>query len=362
MQDLQLKQFADIQRWKEINRQSSKQQLVLQLGHINHENNIDPVKGQKNKIISQEKHGNVVETTSTVGITTKKGGLTDFFEAMLINSEMGYLPGFSTADIKKLRRDMNKQTPEECDYWTDISIVKYPNQEASTQALKNIIYQFTKGFVNSTIPGTDNTTIVDALKNPIVREAARKQGTTDEQIDKILKQAKSASEAVVKLNTEKNLKYKEGKFHGYPAVYLFPPTKIEQKPKRKKTNNIKEIRRLDGSVLKIKASGGTDTRIKLPKDAFKKEDLPIDGNVLQAVQAENYIISGGLINSLNYMQTGKTFCQSLTKFKTETKTIHEGEMTFIDHFVIPINSTLEEEGYLSREETESMILKLISLL
>ena len=54
--------------------------------------------------------------------------------------------------------------------------------------------------------------------------------------------------------------------------------------------------------------------------------------------------------------------QSLTKFRTETTVTHSDGMTFIDHLIIPLNSTLEIEGYMNREKIEKIILKIISLL
>ncbi len=32
-------------------------------------------------------------------------------------------------------------------------------------------------------------------------------------------------------------------------------------------------------------------------------------------------------------------------------------MTFIDHLIVPLNSCLEKEGYMNREEIEDMILR-----
>jgi len=363
LKSIKLKNFANTKRWKKLEKKVNKSNLFFRLGHLNPEVNIDPIKGKANKVIKQEKKGNVIETTSTVGIYTKKGGMTEFYESMLAAVKVGYLPGFTVSKINNLRKNINKVMPEECDFWTDISVADYGQKKISFQALKNISDQFTKGFANVPVPGASrNMTLKEVFKNPLVRAEAKKQGVSEAEIDKTLEEIKKVSQQAIKQTHKSNVKYELGKFGKYPAVYCIPPITTKPKQKRKKKSKYVKIKSPNGAIKKLKVGGGSDTRIKLPPNAFKKENYPIDGNILQAIQVERYLISGSILTALHYMPSGKLFCQSLTKFKTKTETTHEGKMTFIDHFIIPENSNLKKEGYLNREGTRSMILKLISLL
>ncbi|MGI6278629.1 MAG: hypothetical protein ACOYJ8_02390 [Patescibacteria group bacterium] len=353
LEKLQLSQFADLSRWREIKRVVGKRQLLFRIGHLNPEVNIDPVYGQSNRVIKEERRGNVIETTSTVGISTKKGSMTDFYEAMIGLANMGFLPGFSVEKIEKLRRDINKEQPEECDFWSDINVAKFQDEKTAAQSLENYVNQFSIGLANSPVPGADNMTLVDVFNNPAVKEAAQKQGVSEEKMAEALEKIKAASAQAVRQVADSGVVYKKGDFRGYPAVYFYPP------PAKKNPESKKPAQRENKMMT---GGGGSDQRVKFPKDAFKKEDLPIDGRFLQAFQVREHLFTGGLLTTLNCMPTGKTFCQSLTKFETKTQTSRDGGMTLIDHFIIPLNSCLEQEGYLHREETERMVLKLISLL
>jgi len=349
---IKLSQFADVSRWIEIKKEASNNQVVFQISHLNPEVNIDPVYGQANKVIKEERRGNVIETTSTVGISTKKGSMTDFYEGMIGLANMGLLPGFGVERIEKLRRDINKVQPEECDFHTDISIACFDDIKIAGQSLDNYINQSSIGMANSPIPGTDNMNLVDVFNNPLVIEAAQKQGVSEKEMAETLEKIKKLSNQAVKQISDSKASYRKELFRGYPAIYFYPPP-VERKIKPPKAAGIKSKKTTGG--------GGSDTRTKFPEAAFKKEDLPIDGRFLHALQINRYLISGGLLTLLNYMPTGKTFCQSLTKFRTKTQTSRDGDTIFIDHFIIPVNSCLEKEGYLHREETERMVLDLVSL-
>jgi hypothetical protein len=350
LQEIQLNNFAPPGRWKEIEHSGGKKHLMLRLGHINPETHKDPVNSQANKVLKQEKKGNVQETTSTVGISTARGVLSDFYDGMIAMSQAGFLPGFSVEKIEEHRRKMNEQMPEECDFWTEITIADYNDEKISSQALVNIKDQFTKGFADVAQPGAlNNMSLKDAFKNPLVRQVAKERGVSGAEMDKALEEISQASSQAVKQVAESNVKYVEGSFHKLPAIYVIPPKQFKPKPQpRKKSGK--------------GGAGGSDPRVKFPASAFKKEDYPIGGKILQAIQVGKYLISGGLLNALSFMPSKNAFCQSLTKFKTTTETTKEGDMTFIDHFIVPVNSNLGTEGYFNREETEEMVMKIIALL
>lgn len=356
--------FFSKDRWKVIQTEKS----FARLGHINPETRAHPEYSQSNKLIKSETRGNTVETISTVGIATKKGKLGDVYDGLEGMAAMGLLKGFTVADVKSLRSQTNEQMPEECDLWADVNIAQYVDENAARKALENIAENVEKGFADTQVPGaTQGMTLKEAFKNPIVREHAKTSGVSSAQMDEALQRITEASEQAVEQYSKSGVKYEKGKFEGFDAMYIKPPS--WNKPvadagsaKNKRRTGKIEIRRADGSKIKITGGGGSDTRVKLPANAFAKENYPIDGHILNAVRAGRSVITGMLLMYINLLPTGKAFAQSLTRFKTITQTSREGGMTFIDRFIVPLNSTLEAEGYAHREEVADIIKRIASRL
>lgn len=362
MESIRIGEFADSSKWKLFDSISSGKQVFHKLVHVNPEIAVDPDR-KDFKVINEEKRGNVIETTISAGIKTLKASLSDSYESMKVLVQMGCLPQETLQNIEKLRGTVNAVPPEGYDYMTDITVAEYNDKDIAFQALKNLSTQFTKGIANMLIPGAPNgMTVMEVFENPLVKEAAKKQGFSEEMIQSTMKKLKDTSAQMEKDAKNSDVRYEIGLYGKYPCIYVYPHVKSRKKKKDKRTDRVKEIRREDGSVVKIQASGGVNTMLDFPKDAFKREDLPIDGRMLQALQVGKYIISGGLLTTLNCMPSGKSFCQSLTKYKTVTEIFHEGGMTYITKWIVPLNSCLKDEGYMYREEVEKMINTFISLL
>ncbi len=354
LQSVKLSDFADTKTWKELEKVQSGKMLMFRLGHLNPEYKIDSKYSQANKVLKQEKKGNVVETTSTVGISTKKGKLSDYYDVMTQYAQMGLLGNFTVEKIKQHREDMNKGMPEECDLWTDISITNYCDEEVASQVLANLVNQFTKGFTNLPVPGaSNNMTIQDVFNNPLVIEEAKKRGVDSKEMKKTLKEIKKVSQQVVNQVENSNVEYKLGKFNKYPAVYCIPFFLSNTKEGSKKKSM---------TTTETGGGGGCNPLFKLPPNAYDKEEYPIGGKLLQAIQVKSYLLTGSILTALHCMPSGKFYCQSLTEFKTVTQTRSEGGMKFIDHFIVPLDSNLKKEGYITREEVEDMIEKIISML
>lgn len=345
------------ERYKVISKTSSELQLVLSMGHLNPEVHADPVYSKPNKVLKQSTTSNVQETTSTVGITTAKGSnLTSFYEGMITMINMGLVTGVSIAEITDLRQKMGKVFPEDCDMAFEVTVIEYPDEKASAQALENIMVINTEGIENMKVPGVQgNMTMSDVLKNPIVREKAGQYGVSTAQMDEMLSKMAQATVELRTATAKSGNKYEKGKFGPYDAVFFRPPaggpgtTKAFDHSKR---------------VVKHKpgAGGGIDERVVLPENAYDREAFPVDGHVLQGIRMGRYVVSGGMLSSYSYMPSASHFCQSLKKFKTETKTMKEGDMTFIDNFVVPEYSNLGSEGYLNREEIGAILLGIGRLL
>lgn len=364
VKELKLQDFANPKRWKLLNYSvSSAKQSVLRIGHINPEIFMDKEKGIARQVNKEDKEGKIVETTITVGVRTLRGSMTDYYEGMMKAIQAGLITGITVKDIQDMREKTNDLNPEECDSHLDVSVADYEKEKIASQTLENMVTQTTKGLMNVPLPGmSNNMTFAETLQNPLVKKEILKQVGSEKELDKLLKEFNRASEEMVKGAKESNFKYNIEKFNKYPAVYFSSPSTSKPIKKAKRKSGVIEIKNSDGTVTKIKPSGGSDMRVKYPPNAFEKEDLPIDGKILQAIQVGQFIISGSLVTSLHYMPKGEQFCHSLTKFRTETKITHSEGMTFIEHTIFPVNSTLEKEGYLNREEVKEMILNIISLL
>lgn len=359
----EIKKITNPKRWKLLGNTSNNQQLVIKLGHLNPEVSMNSINAERNKVIKQEKRGNTIETTSTFGIITKKGKMADFYESMIFAIQSGLITELTIKDIQDLRNRASAVSPEECDYLTSISVIDYKDEKIATQALENIASQYVKGIASAPIPGAPNgMSIEDAFKNPIILAEMQKQGRSAAEISMLLETFKQASSQLVNSAAKANVRYEIGKYNQYPAVYFSLPAKVNTISKEKKKDRFIEIKNSDGTITRIQASGGFDDRVQFPPNAFEKEKYPIGGKTLQAIQVGKYLISGGLLTSLNFAPSGKLFCQSLTEFKTITKVSHEGDMTYIDNLIVPLNSCLEKEGYMNREEIEDIIDKLISIL
>ena len=363
IENIGLDNFANIKRWKQIEKSGSGTQVLLRFGHVNPENNIDPLYGQGNKILKQEQKGNVIETTSTIGISTKRGKISDVYDFMIQYADMGLLKGFTVEDMRQLKDQTNKSLPLDLDFWTDISIADYKEESIASQSLENIVDQFTKGFANVSIPGaSSNMTLEDVFRNPMVIEQARKQGLDETKMKEAIEKIKEVSKQAIAQVEESNIKYEIGSFKDYKAVYYILPKLTKDEKITKKDESKIKLKNPDGSYRSVSLGGDITNKFALPKDAFKREKYPIGGKMLQAIKVNNYIISGNFLNSLSFMPSGKSFCQSLTKFKKVTQTTHHGNITFIDYFMVPVNSNLSYEGYLNREESENMVLKLKEVL
>jgi len=364
VEKLKLEDFANPKRWKLLKYSlSSPKQSVLRIGHINPEIFMDKEKGLPSRINKEDKEKKIVESTIAVGVGTLRGNMTDYYEGMIKAIQEGFLTGMTVQEIQHMREQTNELTPEECDFYLDVSLANYEDEKIASQSLENIVTQTTKGLMDVPLPGMlDNKTFKETFQDPLVRKEILKQMGGEKELDKMLKEFERASKEMVSGIKESNFKYEIGKFEKYPAVYFSIPSTSKPVKKEKRKNRVIEIKNSDDTVTKILASGGTDTRVKYQANAFEKEELPIGGKILQAIQVGRYIISGSLVASLQYMPTGKSFCHSLTKFKTETKTSIDEGITYIMHTILPVNSTLEKEGYLNREEVNEMINKIISLL
>ncbi len=168
------------------------------------------------------------------------------------------------------------------------------------------------------------------------------------------KASKQIKEQYKKLKTEIGAQYYEGKYLGFPAVFV-------------RTENLKfkqysVPQPVESSGTKTEAGGGGcfDPDVKLPPQPKIKPSKYIE--MCLGIRVNNFIISGNLLSILSTLPSGNTFCHSLTKYQTKIETEKIEGKTYRTTHILPVNSTLAAEGYLNREEAEKILNELFTLL
>lgn len=327
--------------WEEISRIENDQQCTIRIGHINPEDNADPMLTSGNP--SQTLGG---EPVSVHGITTR-GTMTKFYESMKAMAQTGWMPGYTPEKIEHMRSQANKLQHEKYDMTTDITGIRYADAQAAKQALGNLITMQTKGIMNMIVPGTDKS-MLDVMDIPEV-----KKSMSTEQLA-MLKKMKSAMngemEQKIKEGQKKEgLTYHMGTYLGYPAAF----SEIEN-PDYKRFMAPKPKVKRDPHAFK---GGGFDPLAGkgiLPK----RPDPPPPPKVFTSclgMQVGSYVVSGMLLGSVLMLPVGSTFCEGLKKHKMfiEKENV-EGKMYTTKH-IVPVASTYAAEGYAHKEEAEKMI-------
>lgn len=282
-------------RWEEFSRygKGSENQIAVRIGHINPEDRADP-KLITAGVLSSSPN----KTVYAVGSRTLKGSTGKFFETMGEMAGMGMMRGWTPAKVQKLREEINEGNPEKYDYNAVISITQLLDKKTAQQYLENIANLPTKGFMDSPVPGMDNTTFKDVFENPVV-----KAQLTDKQFQEI-KKVSQEIKAQAKETSKTGIGYQKGKFQGYNAIYI---------------------------------------------------QGPAGKGFCQGIRIKNYLFNSNLLEILETLISGNTVCDSLTKFKTKTYTEKYRGETYTQKEIIPVKSTYVKEGYLHKEEVEKIL-------
>jgi hypothetical protein len=298
------------------------------------------------------------------GIWTKKGGLKDFFEGMAAAAETGMVPGITPASVQKLRNQYHEAgVNEKYDRQFAISVAKFSDEKmAEAQLLSSMIVP-TQGFTEMPIPGLEGAgikTLGELLKSDYYKSALKshlseeqfkqfKEGLPkmEEEIEKVSKQIKEEHK---KAKAEVGAEYYKGEYRGYPAVFF-----KADNPQFKGYSAPEPVRSRGRGVG---GGGGFDPYVKLPPRP--KVAPPRYVEMLLAVQVGNFVVSGSLLWEALSLPPGNTFCHSLTKTQTKVETEKvEGKVYRTTH-ILPVNSTLAAEGYLTKEEVENILSLIFS--
>lgn len=329
-------------RWEEISREGNQKQIVLRIGHINPESKVNSKDLTPHNLPS----ANADEVIYVMGVHKLQGTMAQFFEAMEDFAASGYAPAYFTREyVNEMREKHNRIYPEKFDFNSTITIIDYGTEEMAKRELENIILASTHGLMETRIQSMgENIPLRELFQKDFM-----KSYITEEQI----KQIEAASQEMKEKFSKAGLKYSQGEYQGYGAVFYKIPQR-ELKPKISKIKSGSEKRKGKAAI----PSGGAEYDIGLSKGAFKPKESKDKDKCFEAVQAGGYIVRGGLLNVVNCFPLGGSFCQSLTKTQTKEIVSRENGKKLITKLIYPVPSTLAREGYLHKEEIDEIFSRI----
>lgn len=291
--------------WKRFKEFGAQNQMVFSLGHFSPE-----IKMDKTLVGGGLISGGPAPTMAT-GVKYNKdmtrGNLKDFYSSMKSMAEAGYLPGYTTEMIEKMRAEKNKTHPEEFDMVADLGITTFDSEETAKQALTNQKQTSEGNFFEAQIPGAP--TGMNIFKAMDLKEV--KVNLSKEQLAQFEKLKPKIKEAEAKINNEREKSGMSnwiGKWFGHDAVM----TKVDN----------------------------------------KQYNL--------AIRVKNFLIVGSFIYSFEMLPDGDTPCQSVSQFSSKKITERVEGKTYERTEVSPKQSTLAEEGFLNKTEIEQILKNIIS--
>ena len=365
--------------WREISRFGNENQSSIKIYHISPLSKVDPDIRESKILPSSNPNVTITKVGVPVPMATP---FTDFYEGMKGAISCGLLSADWAKKIDKLHKDSTKlYYPDDGDFGTDITIVKFQDEGIARQQFQNMALMPTQGF-NVPMPMGEDTQIPGAPKDltmyqylmdfdKYISKEFLEKYVPKEQLEKMdpamFEKIKELKPEIKKMQSElKNIQekempkvkkqfvssgaqYKEGKYLGCDVIYFEsknPSSSPKPRLSSRKKSNI--------------GGGGFETRFdplpKIPKPYSKKIIF------YQAMLIKDIIIFGGLLSIVNSLPSGITPCYSLTKFKKKTSTFREGGEVFKDISIVPIVSNYAKEGYLYKEEAEEILKKIVTKL
>jgi hypothetical protein len=286
--------------WKRFKEFGSQNQMVFSVGHFSPE-----IKMDKTLVGGGLISGGPAPTMAT-GVKYNKdmvrGNLKDFYTSMKSMAEAGWLPGYTTEMIEKMRVEKNKTHPEEFDMVADIGITGFDSEETAGQALINQKQTAEGNFFEAQIPGAPTgMNIFKAMDSKEMQANLSKEQLA--QFEKLKPKIKEA-EAKIKSDREKiDMSNNVAKLFGYDAL--------------------------------ITTTGN------------KKFNM--------AIRVKNFLIVGSFIYSFEMLPDGNTPCESVSQFSSKKITERVEGKTYERTEVSPKQSTLGAEGFLNKTEIEQIL-------
>jgi|GEM_PF-3937096 len=290
--------------WKELSRGGDENGMFIKIAHISPWTKADKRMIAAGSLI--ESRGNYSKVARGVrtssGMTTNVTGVYDGMQEM---ARMGLMPGYSEANVLKLRKDTaEKLMPEDCDFQATVVIASCGDKQTAMLNLDNMAAVSSGGFGAMQIPGAPNG-LASVFDNPMVR--ARMTPEQMAQIDEFKKRLPNIDAQLKAANAASGMTTVKETLLGHPAV----------------CQQVKGTKHYTGMVV------------------------------------GNYMISGDFLGSMEQFLPGSTGCDSLTKFKSVITREKIGTETFTTEEMIPLESTLAAEGFLNRDEFEGILKTVI---
>ncbi len=362
------KNWLPTKNWEETSRQAGENQIVIRLRHFNPEINIAPelTKGYgEGKSISES------ESIAYHGISTRRGsGAKDFFEVFTKTAESGLVPGITLESVQNLKNQYQKadiDTSGKYDSDVIISIAKFPDEKSAEAQLLSFQILPTRGFAEMPVPGMEKTGIKnlgELLKSDYYKSAMKSSLSKEQmqQLEKGLpkmqeamdKASKQVKEQYKKMQAEVGAQYHEVKYLGFPAIFL--RTENQRAKERPAPQPVKS----SGKTMEANGGGCFDPYVTLPPQSKAKPEKYLE--MCLGVRVNNFVVSGSLLSMLVTLPVGNTFCHSLTKTQTKIETEKIEGKTYRTTHILPVASTLAQEGYPNRDEAEKILSGLFTLL
>jgi len=299
--------------WKEASRNGNDRQVIIQLFHISPLNNISNKKFKSELILDT-----LTETILTVPVNVPTG----------VGVPMGKL----RKSMPVLKKQIpGAETPDESDMTGNITIVEYDTKEMAQQAFDSYTGLPSKGFLNMDVFKSKE------LKSHLTQEQIKAM----EKLTKVMKEQEPKIQQELK---ESGIRYGKEKYLGYDAIFSEIPNTT--KPPIK-------------NISKKSKSGGMGGGYgNGAYDPLPKIEEPYSPNIktYQAILIHNYVITGQLVGMPALLPSANTPCYSLTKTKENTEQIGNIKTTYIT----PTVSTYSTEGYMNKEDTESVLRNILN--
>lgn len=310
--------------WEEKERYGGENNVALAINHFNPAIEAHPIYS-KSGTISSSPDGKEI-TVARGSEILQQGGPKDVLDLFNALFKAGYLSPIEhtkvTESLKEGFRISSGPEFEKFDFSAEIVVSQFPDEETAKFQFEDYLFpgkmlSLITSEASEGIPGIPKgMSIKDLLKSDVWRSQAKKM-LSEEQLKQIEKF------------------YKEQ----LPELHL-KVEKIRQEVE-------KEREKTGVKGFKIKYLGCEAIYLGRQRTNSKM--------CVAILAAKRYIISGRFLWYLNLLPSGNIPCDSLTKFETKTTTERiEGE-TFIRHEIIPVKSTLTQEGYLNKEECENIL-------
>ena len=252
---------------------------------------------------------------------TKRGTMTEYFNAMMVAAQSGLIPGLDPVQIAATRNQYNQFRHEKYDMQMGLTVARHATEALAVEALENLDLTRTR-----TIGGRNLTEIfsdprIAAHLNP---EQMKIMADLPALMAKMQNEMKKTT----------GNRYYQGELLDCPAMFL----EIDN-PGYK--SNIKAKPAVKGNSKALRGGGGRDTYIKKKPG---KTPPPRAITTCLGLRMRNMLVTGSMIGSIHTLPRRERVYHSLTKHNTKIEMVIIDGKAFKTTHILPVDSTLGAEG------------------